>query len=130
MKPLKWPFQLQWAKKQTVMPDGAQHRSSSGSAGNKNQNYDSKHLSIYPEGDFRTYSEENMVELRGNMMLEQLHNEQRCRLWYTQGSGQGVVLKRGKGEYVACPPQLEKESGGLFDQFVKMNIRVCSLQIS
>jgi hypothetical protein len=112
------------------MPDGAQHRTSSGSAGNENHNYDSKPLSIYPEGDFRTYSEQNMVELRGNMMLEQLHNEQSRKLWYTWGSGQGVVLKKGKGEYVACPPQLEKESGGLFDQIVKMNIRVCSLQTS
>jgi hypothetical protein len=112
------------------MPDGAQHRTSSGSTGNENHNYDSKPLSIYPEGDFRTYSEESMVELRGNMMLEQLHNEQSRRLWYTRGSGQGVVLKKGKGEHVACPPQLEKESGGLFDQIVKMNIRVCSLQTS
>jgi hypothetical protein len=110
------------------MPDGAQHRTPSGSADNENHNYDSKPLSIYPQGDFRTYSEQNIVELRGNMMLEQLHNEQSRRLWYTWGSGQGVVLKKGKGEYVACPPQLEKESGGLFDQIVKMNIRVCSLQ--
>jgi hypothetical protein len=82
---------------------------------------------MYPEGDFHRYSEEYIEGMRGNMMLEQLHNEQSRRLWYTWGPSQGVVLKQGRGKYAACPPQLQAESGGLFDQIEMMNTRVCSV---
>jgi hypothetical protein len=81
---------------------------------------------MYPEGDFRTDSKTNIEESRGNMMLEQLHHDQCRRMWYTWGPSQGVVLKKGRGQYAACPPELETESDGLFNQVVKMNTKVCS----
>jgi hypothetical protein len=81
--------------------------------------------SIYSEGDFRNYATEDVMQIRGMMMLEHIRAEQERRLWCTFGPNQGVVLKHSRGKYAACPPSLETESGGLFDQVVMTNVRVC-----
>jgi hypothetical protein len=129
MSPFKSPFKFRWAKKETTQPDGAKDQTLSGNVSNGTPRGEPKrtHPSMYPEGDFRRYSEEYIEGMRGNMMLEHLHNEQSRRLWYTWGPSQGVVLNQGRGKYAACPPQLQAESSGLFDQIVMMNIRVCSV---
>jgi hypothetical protein len=126
MNPFKSSFKFRWAKKETAQPDGAEDQTSSGNVSNGTSRGEPKrtHPSMYPEGDFRSYSAEYIEGIRGNMMLEHLHNEQSRRLWYTWGPSQGVVLKQGRGKYAACPPQLEAESGGLLDQIVMMNTRV------
>ncbi|OWO98766.1 hypothetical protein B2J93_4637 [Marssonina coronariae] len=80
-----------------------------------------KHAS-YPMGDFRIFPEQAIHEMRGNMRLEQLHNEQVRRLWYADGPSQGVVLKQGRGQYAACPPRLQAEAAGLYDQIIAMNV--------
>jgi hypothetical protein len=129
MSLFKSSFKFQWATKEAAQSNGAKDQTSSGDVSNGTSRSEPKrtHSSMYPEGDFRRYSKEYMEGMRGNMMLEQLYNEQSRRLWYTWGPGQGVVLKQGRGKYVACPPQLQAESGGLFDQIVMMNARVCSV---
>jgi hypothetical protein len=129
MIPFKSSFRFQGAKKETDQPNITKNRTSSGCVSNgfSHDQPKSELSSIYLEGDFRMYSEENIKEMRGKMMLEQLHNEQSRRLWYTWGPSQGVVLKMDRGKYAACPPQLEAESGGLFDQIVTMNTQVRSV---
>jgi hypothetical protein len=109
MSPFKSSFKFWWAKKETIQSDRAKDQTLSGNVSN------------------RTSRGEYIEGMRGKMMLEHLHNEQSRRLWYTWGPSQGVVLEQGRGKYAACPPQLQAESGGLLDQIVMMNARVCSV---
>jgi hypothetical protein len=90
----------------------------------------SNSASLYSEGDFRNYPAGDVMQLRGVMMLEHLRAEQERRLWCTFGPSQGVVLKHSRGKYAACPPSLETEGGGLFNQVVMMNVRVCLVPFS
>jgi hypothetical protein len=129
MSPFKSSFKLQGTKQEAAQPDGAQDRPSNSGYSNGTSLSEPKLTpsSSYLERFSRVSSEANIEEMRGNMMLEQLHNEQTRRLWSTWSPGQGVVLKLGRGKYAACPPQLEAESGGLFDQIITMKTRVCSV---
>jgi hypothetical protein len=129
MSPFKSSFKFPWATKEAAQSNGAKDQTSSDNVSNGTSRGEPERTrsSVYPEGDLRIYSKEDMEGMRGNMMLEQLYNEQKRRLWYTWGPNQGVVLKQGRGKYVACPPELHAESGGLFDQIAMMNTRVCSV---
>lgn len=125
MGPFKHSFKVQWTKK-PVPPDEVNDRTSTDNVSNGTSHRDPKRVrSSYPEGDFRLSAGSIIEEMRGNMMLEQLHNEQTRRMWASWELGQGVVLKLSGGRYDACPPQLKAESGGLFDQIVTMNTKVC-----
>jgi len=125
MSPFKHSFQFQWTRKKPVQPAEASDLNSTGILSNGSSHSDPRRVRLsYPEGDFRLSAGPNIKEMRGSMMLDQLHNEQTRRMWATWEPGQGVVLNLGGGTYDACPPLLKAESGGLFDQIVTMNIRV------
>jgi hypothetical protein len=41
-------------------------------------------------------------------MVNYLYQQQCSRLWVSDGSGEieGILLRKSKGQYLACPPQL------------------------
>jgi hypothetical protein len=62
--------------------------------------------------------------MKNEMMVEFVWQQQRRELWSTDRPGEGVVLKKARGEYVCAPRSLESERGGFFDAIRAMNVRV------
>jgi hypothetical protein len=88
----------------------------------------SRPVSAYPEGDFRNTPKENILDIKCDVMVSWLHQQQLERLWGNGGHGEGVVLKKSRERYTACPDFLKRERGGFFDQIVALNVKVCMPQ--
>lgn len=85
---------------------------------------DSRPSSIYPHGDFRNADRGSVLDIKNDVMVSWLHQQQLERLWANNLPGEGVVLKKSKDNYTCCPKELSAESGGFYDQVMAMNIRV------
>ena len=55
-----------------------------------------------------TRSSTMVDEIKHEVMVNYLHQQQCGHMWVADGSGQleGVLLKKYRGEYLACPPDL------------------------
>jgi hypothetical protein len=80
---------------------------------------------MYPEGDFRNTPKENILDIKCDVMVSWLYQQQLERLWGNGGNGEGVVLKKSRERYTAYPDVLMRERGGLYDQIVALNVKVC-----
>ncbi|PSN72380.1 hypothetical protein BS50DRAFT_597684 [Corynespora cassiicola Philippines] len=56
-------------------------------------------------------------------MVNWLHTKQEERLWTSGEPGEGVVLKRGKGQYVCCPGDLMEDNSLFFEMVAELNVR-------
>jgi hypothetical protein len=81
--------------------------------------------SIFPEGDFRNTPVENVLDIKADVMVSWLHQQQVEKLWSTSLPGEGVVLKKGRDNFTCCPLSLRNEGNGLFDQIAALNVKVC-----
>jgi hypothetical protein len=77
----------------------------------------------YATGSLR--NEEDIRNMKTEVMAEWLYKQQRLKLWATSGPEEGVILKRSRGEYTCCPEDLRHVRGGLFEQIAAMNVAVC-----
>lgn len=68
------------------------------------RNLGSSRASIAPS----TRSSTMVDEIKHEVMVNYLHQQQCGHMWVADGSGQleGVLLKKYRGEYLACPPDL------------------------
>jgi hypothetical protein len=59
-------------------------------------------------GSVRSVQSAMMDDIKHEVMVNYLFQQQCSALWVGDGSGQieGVVLRKSKGNYIACPPQL------------------------
>ncbi|KAI9684442.1 MAG: hypothetical protein M1829_002252 [Trizodia sp. TS-e1964] len=87
--------------------------------------FSSRPASIYPTGDFRNSTLDDITEIKSDVMLNWLHQQQMEHLWaHSQMPGEGVVLKKSRGNYGACPRELEHDPAGFFHAVVQMNVKV------
>jgi hypothetical protein len=84
----------------------------------------SRRSSQYPQGDFRNSAIEEVLDIKSDVMVNFLHQQQMERLWTSHMPSEGVVLKKSRGNYTCSPDILRREIGGLFDQVVTMNVKV------
>jgi hypothetical protein len=80
--------------------------------------------SSFPSGDFRNAPRESVNEIKSDVMVSWLYQQQLERLWASHAPGEGVVLKKARSNYACCPSSLADERDGFFDQIRKMNVRV------
>ena len=71
--------------------------------------------SLYPE---------EMNDIRCNVVVAHLYQQQLERLWTSGIEDEGVVLKKGRSLYTACPSELTQIEGGFFDAISALNVRV------
>ncbi|KAF5877030.1 putative glycosyltransferase family 2 protein [Botrytis fragariae] len=83
----------------------------------------SRPSSLYPEGDFRNGPRESVLTVRSDVVVSWLHQQQMEKLWAVGAPGEGVILKKAKGDFTCCPPSLRTEPSGIFDYIVAMNVR-------
>ena len=89
----------------------------------------SRPVSIYPAGDFRNSTLDDIIDIKCDVMVNWLHQQQLERLWSSGGYGEGVVLKKSKEAYVACPENMSQVRGELFDAVRRLNVRVSVFHI-
>ena len=66
-------------------------------------------------------------EIKHEVMVNFLHQQQCGNMWVADGSGmlEGVLLKKYRGEYLACPPDLINSEFAMACQ--ALNVQVSSL---
>lgn len=88
------------------------------------RSFGSRPASIYPEGDFRNAAANDVLEIKCDVMVNWLHQQQLESMWTSCGAGEGVVLKKIKDRYTACPSDLAETRGDLFDAVRALNVKV------
>ncbi|PQE04687.1 glycosyltransferase family 2 protein [Rutstroemia sp. NJR-2017a BBW] len=84
---------------------------------------------MYPDGDFRNGPRESVLDIKSDVMVSYLHQQQLEKMWASGAAGEGVILKKSKGNYTCFPTQLENDPGGLFEAVKKMNVK-CAMTVS
>ncbi|KAH0556981.1 hypothetical protein GP486_005230 [Trichoglossum hirsutum] len=79
---------------------------------------------LYPDGDFRNGDADEVAEIKADVFVNWLYQEQLANLWANRASGEGIVLKKKRGVYSCCPPELRCHEGGLFKAVESMNVSV------
>ncbi|KAL0476195.1 glycosyl transferase family group 2 domain-containing protein [Neurospora intermedia] len=92
--------------------------------------YSFRHSTIFPAGDARNSDIDAMTEIRSDMMVNSLF-EQMCRKQYSTGFDpyEGVVLKKSRGNFTCCPPQMAAIPDSLYAMITQMNVR-CAMTIN
>jgi len=90
------------------------------SAAGTPRNFASSRASIAPS----TRSLTMVDEIKHEVMVNYLHQQQCGHMWVADGSGQleGVVLKKYRGEYLACPPELVHSEFGMACQALNVQV--------
>lgn len=84
----------------------------------------SRPVSLYPTGDFRNAALDEITQIKSDVMVNYLHQQQLEHMWSDGTPGEGVVLKRSRDQYTSCPAELSQYEGGFFDAVRKLNVRV------
>lgn len=58
-----------------------------------------------------------------DIMCNWLHHQQVEKMWSTNAEGEGVMLKRAKGDYTCCPEDLRSNPDGVFHAVLKLNVK-------
>ncbi|KAI9892012.1 MAG: hypothetical protein M1814_002207 [Vezdaea aestivalis] len=89
----------------------------------------SRPASIYPDGDFRNGGDDEILEIKSDMMVNYIYQDLVERMWTSEGPGEGVVLKKKRRNYVCCPRTLETDEYPFFDAIRDMNVR-CAMTVN
>ena len=106
-----------------------------GSVSNLSSNRSSRPLSalrhsIFPMGDQRNSDSVALNEIRNDMMVNSLH-EQQLRKQYANPYelNEGVVLKKSRGSFTCCPAQMATIPNSLYAMVMQMNVR-CAMTVN
>jgi hypothetical protein len=90
-----------------------------------------RHSSFLPAGDVRNGDAEAINDIRSDIMVNWLY-EQQLRNQYISGAQdafEGVVLKKARGTFTCCPPQMAAIPDSLFAVVARMNVR-CAMTVN
>ena len=85
----------------------------------------SRPASLYPVGDFRNATVEEINDIKCEVMVNWLYSQQEEKLWTTGEEDEGVVLKKSRGMYTCSPADLADEQSGFFQAVQELNVKVC-----
>jgi len=80
--------------------------------------------SIFPAGDFRNGDSGSILDIKTDVVVNWLHQQQMKKLWSSEFPGEGVVLKKARESFVCSLENLRHESSGFYDNVAAMNVRV------
>jgi hypothetical protein len=101
-----------------------QHLAPSGPVSGAATPFGSRPASMFPEGDFRNHAKEEVLDIKCDMMVNNLYQKQMEFLWTAGGHDEGILLKKSRGKYACCPSDLESEPVGFFKAVETLNVRV------
>ena len=65
-----------------------------------------------------------MNDIKCDVMVNYLHQQQEERLWTSRSVEEGVVLKKSRGVYTCCPAELADQSHGFLEAVELLNVKV------
>jgi hypothetical protein len=71
------------------------------------------------------FSTSNYQDVKCDVMAQWLHSKQEEKIWTTGDAGEGVLVKKSKGNYAFSPAELLDDGTGLYQAVAAMNVRVC-----
>jgi hypothetical protein len=86
--------------------------------------YSSRPGSLYPVGDFRNSTMEEINDIKCEVMVNWLHSQQEEKLWTSGEEEEGVVLKKSRGMYTCSPADLMEEQAGFFQAVQTLHVKV------
>ncbi|KAM3075073.1 hypothetical protein ACMFMG_007469 [Clarireedia jacksonii] len=89
----------------------------------------SRPTSLYPEGDFRNGPKESVMDMKSDVMVSYLHQQQLEKMWASGAPGEGVVLKKSKGNFTCFPTQMEKDPSGIYEAVKALNVK-CAMTVT
>jgi len=81
-------------------------------------------LSSYPVGDFRNNEKDELRDIKCDVMVNWLYQQQMEMLWTAGAADEGVVLKKARGTYTCCPADVMEEPFGFFKAVEMLNVKV------
>ncbi|KAF2154980.1 hypothetical protein K461DRAFT_105444 [Myriangium duriaei CBS 260.36] len=78
---------------------------------------------LFPSGDFRNNGADELRDIRCDVMVNWLYQQQMEMLWTAGAADEGVVLKKARGNYTCCPPDIMDEPFGFFKSIEMLNVR-------
>ncbi|CAK1357161.1 unnamed protein product [Cercospora beticola] len=84
----------------------------------------SRPASLYPANEHRNSQSEDIHEIKCDVMVNWLYQQQMERLWTAGGMDEGVVLKKSRGQYTCCPSDIVEEPFGFFKAIETLNVKV------
>ena len=86
--------------------------------------------SFLPAGDVRNHDSDTINEIRNDMMVNWLYEQQlRKQLASGMDPYEGVVLKKARGNFTCCPPQMAAIPDSLYAVVSLMNVR-CAMTVN
>lgn len=84
---------------------------------------------IFPSVD-ASNSRYSLIDIKNDMMVKWLY-EQQVRKQYASGHSafEGVVLKKARGDFTCCPPQMKLIPDSLYNMVIQMNVR-CAMTVN
>lgn len=67
----------------------------------------------------------NFLDVKCEVMAQWLHSKQEENIWTSGEPGEGVLVKKTKGNYAFSPPELFEDGSGLYQAVLALNVRVC-----
>ncbi|KAI9735841.1 MAG: hypothetical protein M1834_001306 [Cirrosporium novae-zelandiae] len=84
----------------------------------------SRSPSIYPASDSLNPTAEDITELKGDIMINWLYQQQLSLQWSKGGAEEGIVLKIGRETFICCPENLCQFQYGFYDAICALNVPV------
>jgi hypothetical protein len=75
-------------------------------------------------GELRTPTLSDINEIKCDVMVNWLYQQQTERLWTAGGRDEGVVLKIARNSHACCPSDLSDEQYGFFNAVQALNVKV------
>lgn len=87
-------------------------------------NFPSSRVSLAPSTNSSTYVD----EIKHEVIVNYLYQQQCSHLWVHEASGEleGVLLRKSRNSYMACPPQLTRSAFGLACAALNVQVRYSS----
>lgn len=89
----------------------------------------SRPQSLYPVGDFRNSQMDDINEIKADVMVNWLYQQQMEKLWTAGGHDEGVCLKKGRSTYTCCPADIIEEPYGFYKAVETLNVR-CAMTVN
>lgn len=67
----------------------------------------------------------SFLDVKCEVMAQWLHSKQEEKIWTSGEPGEGVLVKKSKGNYAFSPPELFEDGSGLYQAVLALNVRVC-----
>ncbi|KAF4550532.1 Hypothetical protein D9617_17g048000 [Elsinoe fawcettii] len=83
----------------------------------------SRPVSMYPAGDFRNNDKDELRDIKCDVMVNWLYQQQMEMLWTAGAADEGVVLKKTRGMYTCCPADIMEEPFGFYKSIEMLNVR-------